>query len=160
MMTMRNILKLAPVLALALIAGCGSTPLASPSRDAEAKRFEPAMNSALLYIYRPAGYGGRGVTTMWVDGRLVGESLPETYFRVAVRPGRNRITVSGADQGRLEIETRADGVYFVEAQVAGETQSEANTVFRRVAPETGKAAVAGCCRMLETWRPEQPRINF
>ncbi|MEO7727259.1 MAG: hypothetical protein ABIS45_08400 [Burkholderiales bacterium] len=87
---MRNILKFAPVLvaALTLLAGCGSTPLAPASRDADAKRFEPAMNSALIYIYRPTGYGGHGVSTLWVDGRLIGESLPETFFRVPVRPGR------------------------------------------------------------------------
>lgn len=159
---MRSLLKIAPALIalLILLAGCGSTPLASSSSDADAKRFEPAMNSALIYIYRPTGYGGHGVSTMWVDGRLIGESLPETFFRVPVRPGRSRITGSGADQGRLEIETRPDGVYFVEAQVAGETQSEANTIYRRVSPEAGKAAVAACCRLLETWRPGQPRINF
>jgi len=24
----------------------------------------------------------------------------------------------------------------------------------------GKTAIAGCCRMLETWRPGQDRFNF
>ena len=147
------------LIVLAFLAGCASTPEASLSSDADAKRFDSAMNAAIIYIYRPIG-AGQGVSTIWVDGRLVGESLPQTFFRVVARPGRNRITTSGNDQGRLELNTAREGVYFVEAQVAGITQSEASTLFRQVAPELGKTAIAGCCRMLETWRPGQDRFNF
>jgi hypothetical protein len=155
---MNDAVKIIAVTVLALVAGCASTPEASLSSDADAKRFDPAMNAAVIYIYRP--YADRGVSTLWVDGRLVGESLPKSYFRVAVRPGRTRLTTSGADSGRLEVTTRADGVYFVEAQVAGLTQSEAMTSFRSVNPETGKTAIAECCRLLEAWRPGQNRLNF
>ena len=144
---------------LALLAGCASTPEASLGSDADAKRFDSAPNAAIIYIYRPTG-AGHGVSTIWVDGRLVGETLPRTFFRVAVRPGRTRITTSAADPGRIEFDTQVDGVYFVEAQVAGETQSESITNFRRVTPEAGKSTIAGCCRMLETWRPGQQRLNF
>ncbi len=144
---------------LALIAGCASTPQASLTTDSDAKRFDSAPNAALIYIYRPIG-GGPGVSTIWLDGRLVGESLPQSFFRVAARPGRNRITTSGNDLGRLEFDTHADGVYFVEARVQGESQSEASSSFRLVTPDTGKAAIVGCCRMLEAWRPGQPRLNF
>ncbi len=147
------------VLALALLSGCASTPEASVTSDADAKRFDTAPNAAIVYIYRPIG-GGRGVSTIWLDGRLVGESLPQSFFRVAARPGRNLITVSGNDPGRLEFDTKADGIYFVEARVEGETQSEATSRFRLVPPETGQPAIVGCCRMLETWRPGQPRLNF
>ena len=158
---MRNVHRIPVVIGmlLAFIAGCASTPEASLSSEADAKRFDSAMNAAIIYIYRPIG-AGQGVSTIWVDGRLVGESLPQTFFRVVARPGRNRITTSGNDQGRLDLETQREGVYFVEAQVAGITQSEASTLFRRVAPEVGKAAIASCCRMLETWRPGQERLNF
>ena len=147
------------VLALAILSGCASTPEASITSDADAKRFDTAANAAMVYIYRPIG-GGPGVSTIWLDGRLVGESLPQSFFRVAARPGRNLITVSGNDPGRLEFDTRADGIYFVEARVEGETQSEAISRFRLVPPETGKTAIVGCCRMLEAWRPGQPRLNF
>ncbi len=144
---------------IALLAGCASTPEASPSSDADAKRFDSAPNAAIVYIYRPTG-AGHGVSTIWVNGRLVGETLPQTFFRVPVRPGRTRINASAGDAGRIEFDTQVDGVYFVEAQVAGDSQSESSTVFRRVAPESGKATIAGCCRMLETWRPGQQRFNF
>ena len=158
---MRNVRVVAAAITtmLALLAGCAATPEASLSSDADAKRFDSAPNAGIVYIYRPIG-AGHGVSTIWVNGRLVGETLPQTFFRVPVRPGRTRISASAGDTGRLEIDTQVDGVYFVETQVAGESQSESSTVFRRVAPEAGKAAIAKCCRMLETWRPGQQRLNF
>ena len=137
---------------IALLTGCASTPLASLEADREAKRFDSAPNAAMIYVYRPKGYGGHGVSTIWINDRLVGQTLPETFYRVPVRPGRARINVSGHDPGRLEFDTEAGGVYYVEAQVAGEAQSESNTVFRRVAPEIGQPAIQSCCRLLETWR--------
>ena len=158
---MRNTRAFAALLAtlLAFLAGCASTPEASLSSDADAKRFDTAPNAAIVYIYRPTG-AGRGVSTLWVNGRLVGESLPRTFYRVPVRPGRTRLTTSANDAGKLEFDTQVDGVYFVEARVEGETQSEAATTFRRIPPESGKAAIVSCCRMLETWRPGQDRLNF
>lgn len=134
--------------------------MASRASDADAKRFESAPNAAIIYFYRPAAPGGGAASTIWVDGRLIGETLPTTFFRVPVRAGRNRITASGNDTGRLEIDTQADGLYFVEMQVLGEAQSATTTIFRSVAPETGKAAIVGCCRLLEAWRPGQSRFNF
>ena len=144
----------------AFLGGCAATPGASPASDAEAKRFESAPRAAIIYLYRPAASGGRGPSTVWVDGRLVGQTLPASYFRIAARPGRNLITASAGDAGRLEIDTQADAVYFVEMQVFGETESESSTVFRGVAPEVGKAAIQRCCTLLETWRPGQPRLMW
>ena len=156
-------MRYAPIALLALsfslIAGCASTPMASPETEADAKQFNPAINAAIVYIYRPIG-SGPGVSTIWLDGRLVGESLPETFYRVAAQAGRNRITTSGNDSGRLEFDTRSGGVYFVEARVTGETQSEANSRFRLVNQQAGETAIKACCRMLETWRPGQPRLNY
>ena len=134
--------------------------MASLERDADAKRFESALNAAIIYLYRPRAPGGDAASTVWIDGRLLGETLPTTYFRVPVRPGRNRITTSGNDVGRIEVDTRAGDIYFVEMQVLGESEGGTTTIFRSVAPATGKAAIVGCCHMLEAWRPGQSRINF
>jgi hypothetical protein len=145
------------VLLLAYLGGCASTPEASLQDDAAAKRFESAPRAAIIYLYR-ADNPGRGVSTIWVDDRPVGQTLPATYFRVAVRPGHNRIAAFASDPGRLEIETRGDGVYFVAMHVGGEAESSPNTIFRSVPPEAGQAAILRCCTMLETWRPGQWRL--
>jgi hypothetical protein len=139
--------------------GCASTPEASVVDDAAAKRFEPALNASIIYLYRADG-PSNGVATVWVDGRLIGQSLPTTYFRAVTRPGLHSVTASGPDVGKLQIETREDGVYFVAMNVLGEYEGSSTTVFRSVAPETGKAAILKCCTLLESWRPGQWRLNF
>lgn len=154
---------LALVLLLALLGGCAATPEAPPATDAETKRFESGFESApraaIVYLYR-ADTPGSATSTLWVDDRLVGQSLPATYFRVAVRPGRNRITGVAADQGRLEIDTRAGGVFFVAMHVGGNAEVPGDTLFRSVPPDAGKAEILRCCTMLETWRPGQRRTPF
>jgi hypothetical protein len=148
---------LALVLLLAVLGGCAATPEAAPESDADAKRFESAPRVAIIYLYRADNPGSSATSTIWVDGRIVGQTLPATYFRVAVRPGRNRIAAFASDQGRLEIDTREGGVFFVAMQVGGNMETPGNTIFRRVPPEAGKAEILRCCTMLETWRPGQWR---
>jgi len=153
-------LKIAPalVLLLSLLDGCASTPEASLQSDAEAKRFESAPRAAIIYLYRADTPGASGTSTIWVDGHIVGQTLPATYFRVPVRPGRNRISAYAGDQGRLEIETREGGIYFVSMRIAGTDETPSSTVFRSVTLEVGKAEIMSCCTMLEVWRPGQWRI--
>ncbi len=148
--------RLTLALLLAFLGGCASTPEAPPATDAEAKRFESAPRAAIIYLYR-ADNPSSAISTLWVDDRIVGQSLPATYFRVAVRPGRNRIAAFAPDQGRLEIDTREGGVFFVAMRVGGTLETPGNTLFRSIAPETGKAEILRCCTMLETWRPGQWR---
>lgn len=157
---MRETLKILPllVLSLALFSGCSSTPVASPQDDADAKRFNPPLRGATIYLYRGDLRGG--VSTIWIDDRLVGQTLPRTYFRVVVRPGRNRVGVAGNDMGRIVIDTKEEGVYFVEMQVLGETEGDHTTIFRSVPPETGKKVITQCCALLDTWRPGQSRTGI
>jgi len=153
-------LKVAPalVLLLFLLVGCASTPEASLQSDAEAKRFESAPRAAIIYLYRGDAPGASSTSTIWVDGHIVGQSLPATFFRVPVRPGRNRISAYANDQGHLDIDTREGGIYFVSMRVAGTDETPSSTVFRSVAPEVGKTEIVRCCTMLEAWRPGQWRV--
>ena len=148
-----------PALLLALLGGgCATTPEASRASDADAKRFDPVPRAAIVYLYRADIRGG--VATVWVDNRLVGQAVSRAYFRVPVRPGRNIITVAGHDTGRIEINTREEGVYFVEMQVLGESESDSTTIFRSVPAQAGQETIARCCTLLETWRPGQPRFGI
>jgi hypothetical protein len=137
-------ISLALVLILAFFGGCASTSEAPPAADSEAKRFESASRVAIIYLYRGDTPGSSATPTIWVDDRIVGQTLPATYFRIAVRPGRNRIAAFAPDQGRLEIETRESGVFFVAMQVGGDVETPGNTIFRSVPPDVGKAAIMRC----------------
>jgi hypothetical protein len=143
---------------MALCTACASTPQATPERQSEARRFEPVTREAVIYIYRPGVALSGPETTLWVDNRLVGASLPGTFFRVIALPGRNVIDTSPPDSGRIEIDTRGNDVTYVEMTTEGSWFDAPSTRFRVVEDERAKAAIADCCWMLETWRHNQPRL--
>ena len=141
-------------------AGCAATPEATRERDAEAKRFEPVTREAVIYVYRPEAVLSGPETTLWVDNRLVGGSLPGTFFRVIALPGRNVIDTSPPDTGRIHITTQGNDVTFVEMRTEGGRDGAPSSRFRVMPPAAAQAAIAACCHMLETWRYNQPRLHW
>ena len=142
----------------ALLAACVATPQASSPEDAAAKRFEADLRSAVIYIYRPENAGSAPAAVVFLDGRIVGDSLPATFFRVIAQPGRNRIEGTAGDTGRIELATHVGGIYYIEMRVRGEVEASPQSVFRTVPAEQAQAAILRCCWMLETWRTGQPRL--
>lgn len=143
-------------LVVLLLTACASTPEANPVRDAEAKRFEAVTRDSVIYVYRPDGGTGAAETTLWADGRLVGVSLPRTFFRVIVLPGRTLLDTSGPDNGRIEVTTQGYDVTYVEMRTFDDQSPTSR--FRVVPAEEAQAAILNCCTMLEVWRPGQPRL--
>lgn len=156
---MRKRLRMALCAAL-ISAACASTPEATPERDADAKRFEPVTRDAVIYVYRPDVWVTSAVTTLYANGSVVGSSLPGTYFRIIVLPGRTVLESFPAHGEGIEVETRGNDVTFVELRNYGPEDGVPSMVFRRVPPEIAKAAILRCCALLETWRPGQPRLLF
>ena len=147
--TTANPLILLVVLALmSALAGCASTPQASAERDADAKRFGSAPATAAVYIYRIDNDHENSV--LWIDGRLIGSTLPHTFFRVHLEPGRHRLTGYVADNGHMVLETRPGRVYFVELNVVS-----GQSYFRLVPDQTGQEVVTNCCSLMENWAPGQ-----
>ena len=70
---MRNALAIC-MFVVAFLAGCSTTPEASPQSDADAKRFETAARASIIYLYRADLWGG--VSTIWIDDRLIGLAFP------------------------------------------------------------------------------------
>ena len=140
------------VLALAL-AGCASTPQATAERDAEAKQFIARPDAATIYVYRD-DFGSEEPATqntvLYVDGRLIGATLPKTFFRFGVRVGMHLLHGFGYDQGSLKVDTRSGEIYFVSLQATG-----GNSRFALVKPETGRRDILRCCALMENWAPEQ-----
>lgn len=152
----RHGLRASYVVLLLVGTGCASTPESSRERDEEAKRFEPVTRDSVIYVYRPDRSDSSGAATLWASGILVGESLPGTYFRVIVFPGRTLLHVSGPDAGSIEVTTRGNDVVYVEMQTL--IEDSPHSYFRlRPAPEA-QAAIVQCCKRLEVWRPGQPRL--
>ena len=141
-----------------LCVACVVTPEAPPARDAEAKRFEPVTRDSVIYVYRADVGGDHPTTTLIANDRIVGLSLPDTFFRIIVFPGRTVLETVVPDPGRIEIETRGNDVVFVEMRTSGGPDGPPRSRFRRMPPEVAKAFILDCCSMLETWRPNQPRL--
>src|SRR5262245_32912954 len=126
------------ILASALLcAACAATPEATLERDAEAKRFEPVTRDAVIYVYRDDPWGTGGVTTLFAADRVVGSSLPGTYFRIIVLPGRTVLSTMAPDSGRIEIDTHGNDVVFVEMRTIGGDVPPSSR-FRRMPPELAK----------------------
>ena len=138
------------VTALALIAACTSTPEADPRSDALAKEFLTHPNASTIYVYRSPFNHYATDSVLFLDGRVVGTTIPGTYFRIDTTPGRHILHGTGVDLGRIELETRAGELYFVALQVNG-----GHSNFERVADHTGRERVRACCALLENWAPGQ-----
>lgn len=138
------------ILAAALVGGCASTPQASADRDREAKEFGSHPGSSTIYIYRSQLNRGRDDSTLFVNGRIVGATLPGGYFVVNVDPGVQQLNGMGPDNGRLSLETRSGELYFISLTV-----NAGQSVFEPVAPAVGRKAIENCCVLMETWRPGQ-----
>jgi Protein of unknown function (DUF2846) len=142
-----------PLLALLvlfmLLTGCASTPQASRERDAEARQFASHPGHSTLFVYRPI-YDGDEDTVLWVDGKLIGATLPKSFFRVNVNPGKHTLSGMGNDNGTFSLETRPGELYFVELYVIS-----GHSHYREVSPDLGKSAINRCCALLETWAPGQ-----
>ncbi|MCP5306766.1 MAG: DUF2846 domain-containing protein [Chromatiaceae bacterium] len=110
----KNVLTTA-ILALVL-GGCASVPMESVEQSMDAKQFNPPpANKAGLYIYRDSSFGAALKKDIWVDGRCVGESAPNTFFYEVVG-GDVAHTISTESEfspNNLAINTDAGKNYFV-----------------------------------------------
>ncbi|HET7158244.1 MAG TPA: DUF2846 domain-containing protein [Burkholderiales bacterium] len=142
--------RITGVLCMLLLAACASTPQASRERDAAAKAFVTHPNAATIYVYRSPFNHLDANSTLYVDGRVIGSTLPGTYFRLDLVPGRHVLHGAGIDLGQFEIDARPGEIYFVSlAVIAGHSRFE--LIPDRIAREQIKA----CCALLENWSPGQ-----
>src|SRR5205823_4432801 len=83
------------VIAATLFAACTSTPQASRAEDADAKAFQTHPSASTIYVYRsPFNYYDYD-SVLYINGRLVGRTLPGAYFRIDTVPGRHVLHGTG-----------------------------------------------------------------
>lgn len=133
-----------------LLAGCASTPQASRERDAEAKQFVSHPATAAVYVYRNDWSAIGEDSVLYVGRRLLGATLPGTYFRVDLRPGKHVLSGFGYDAGQFAIDVRPGEIYFVMLKVLNGTSQ-----FAWRDAEVGRRELLDCCAMLENWAPGQ-----
>lgn len=133
-----------------LAAACTSTPQASPDQDAQAKEFMTHPGAATIYVYRSPFNHLTDDSVLYLDGRLIGRTLPGAYFRIDVVPGHHVVHGTGLDLGQFAVDARPGQLYFVSMQVLG-----GHTQYELVSPTVAQERVRACCALLENWAPGQ-----
>jgi hypothetical protein len=121
MMRMRNLLTVAA----ALLAGCAAYPPSpAPDADAQARLFKPVADKAVVYILRDRGDLFIREVRVALDGRDVGATLPNTYMRLELDPGKHEIVSFTDPPASLEINTQPGGLYYVWQDITPERVRE------------------------------------
>lgn len=151
---LRPLLGAAAILiAVLCFAGCASTPQSSPVEDSLSKQFITHPDSATLYVYRPdrsPGWDDINDTVLYVGDRLIGTTLPATFFRIDLLPGVYLLHGVAHDNGSLKVEVRRGEATFVML-----TSTSGASRFARVEPEKAKRDITACCALMDNWKPGQ-----
>jgi len=112
-------ITLSIVLLSVCLAGCASVPMASFDEDKMRKEFNPPpQDMAGLYIYRNTNIGGALKKTVRVDGEIIGESAPMTYFYLDITPGSHSLsTESEFSDNALTLDADSGNNYFVHQHI-------------------------------------------
>src|SRR5215510_4358273 len=90
--------------ALAL-SGCAS--LATPETDALAKLMRPVEGKAVIYVFRNEEYSAPFKIGMSLDGKDMGSTRANTYFRWSVEPGQHILVSHSQNNAPLVLDTEA-----------------------------------------------------
>lgn len=133
------------LLIASLMGGCASVPMASMDDDAKAKSFAVREDKANIYVYRNESFGGAIPMTVALDGRVVGQTGPQTYFLFEVDPGPHEVSSIAENNSVLKLDAKAGKSYFVWQEVKMGVWM-ARSQLHEVDEQTGRKAVAECKR--------------
>lgn len=100
-----------------LLHGCASVPMASMEEDAKAKTFTNVSGKASLYIYRNEMFGGAIPMTVTINGRTLGQSAAQTYFRLNLEAGKYTVESHAENVSNLALSLESGKTYFVWQEV-------------------------------------------
>jgi hypothetical protein len=105
----------AAALAAGLLGGCtpASHSIAPLEQTAQARLFEPVPDQSVIYLLRDFGDIWTGHVQVLLNGREMGSTAPDTYFRWQVAPGEHLIVSATTPPAVLKLKTAPGGVYFV-----------------------------------------------
>lgn len=114
---MKNLTAVVSIIFILLLPGCASVPMASLDQDTKAKDFSPFPNKASLYIYRNESFGAAIPMTVSVNGKALGQTAAQTYFRLNLTPGKYNIESHAENVSALPLTMEVGKNYFVWQEV-------------------------------------------
>lgn len=145
MLFLRRSLLVTFALLATLLAGCASVPMAPLGDDAKAKTFEVKPDKSSIYLYRNESFGGAISMTVALDGKVAGQTGPQTYFLWEVDPGTHEITSYSEANSTLKLTTEPGKAYYVWQEVKMGVWM-ARSLLQQVDETTGRKGVAECKR--------------
>lgn len=99
------------------LVGCSSVPMQSKEATEKAKLVtEPSKGKAGVYVYRSGYFGGALKKDIWIDGKCIGESAPNSFFYEEVEGNKEHkiSTESEFSPNDLIVYMEAGKNYFIE----------------------------------------------
>lgn len=141
---MQKKVMMTAALAVALLSGCASVSMESPEKNQQLKAFPtPPQDQSGLYIFRDSMLGASLKKTVSVDGQVIGETAPKTYFYRLLTPGQHVLsTESEFGDNSLDLTTEGGKNYYVRQYIKmGVLAGGAN--LEQVSEADGKKGVEG-----------------
>jgi len=132
-----------------IMSGCASMPLAPSTDDLTAKKFIPAQNRSLIYLYRDEIFGAAIPMRVFIDGQLAGQTGPLSYFLWDVLPGEHTIKSVAENETSLKLITQPGKVYYVRQEVKMGMLTARSKLYQ-VDEQTGKEAINKCKLLTST----------
>lgn len=126
-----------------LFTGCASVKMESKEASQKAKEAQPAAGQSGLYIYRDSFVGKALKKDIWVDGKCVGESASDVFFRTEVEGNKEHViaTESEFSPNTMSLFTEAGRNYYIRQYIKlGAFVGGAD--LELISEEQGKTAVA------------------
>lgn len=123
-----------------LLASCASVPMAPPQLDLEAKKFEVDSGNAGLYIYRNELLGGAIPLTVSVNDKVLGQTGPNTYFYLNLKPGKYKVASYAETVSTLELQLDPGTKHYVWQEIKMGVSS-ARSMLQEVDEATGQEGV-------------------
>jgi hypothetical protein len=143
MKSVNRLFVVAMLMVVSLLAGCATVPMASLDLDMKAKSFVVPEGKSSIYLYRNESFGGAIVFTVALDGKVAGQTGPQTYFVWHVDPGPHEVSSMSENVSTLKLEAQAGRPYFIWQEVKMGMWS-ARSLLQQVDDETGRKGVSEC----------------
>jgi hypothetical protein len=112
-MTLKSVFACALLSLAAGLSGCGSAPLAPPKADTLAKQMLPAEGKAVIYLFRNSPPSAGWTIAVTLDGKEMGVTGGQTYFRWEVSPGEHMIISKTHTWSGLMVNAEPGHMYYV-----------------------------------------------
>jgi hypothetical protein len=96
-----------------LLVGCAGAPLAKPEADVLAKLMKPVPDKAVIYVFRSQPVSAPWQIKVTLDGKDMGKTGADTYFRWPVEPGEHMIISYTENADGLVINAEPGRIYYV-----------------------------------------------